>query len=1193
MSKPLQNIFDLELSPRLMIEASAGTGKTYTIVGIFVRLLIENKVPPEQILVVTFTRMATRELKDRVMLRLRESLAAIQSGEAGGDAFLGNLISWSLNFPEAESLLQNAIRNFDDAQIFTIHGFSQKVLVEEALLTGAPFEVEISQSDDLLQEAASDFWRTFVHRHSPNRTGRYYLNKVFEIAGSPAGLIKQLYPLLDKPYAGLETPEDIKPMDYLDEVLQMRGHLKELWMKEREEILDILRNCGIKRYGGYLDSRMNKLESFLNDETLAEDKPDCLNYFTSGYLYNADLKKDGKPVTEHSFFELCENYGKLLEEMHRVSSAFLVEAAEWIRKKRDERAADSGFYSYDDLLNTLCKALQVPESGKILAERLQGRYPFALVDEFQDTDPVQYEIFDRIYSEQKPGCSLMMIGDPKQAIYAFRGADVYAYLNARDSVHESGRYTLKRNFRSSENLINGVNALFSGSDSAFIETGINFLPSETGLPQTGSEYKVDGKEPVPVRFRVNPGITNGEQARDWAFGETAREVAELISKGNRGEAFINSRPLTGGDIAILISSHKDAADLKQRLHNLDVDAVTYSREMVFHTAEASRLEILMSAVLDPADPKALKNVLMSGFFGNDLNRLYTLRENEQQWQNFTEILADLNEQWQKSGFYPLFRKLMMEYGALRHFTEYQNSERIITNLQQLAELCAFAERDQHLDGPLLLNWFRRRMTQAGDEEEDTLRLESDQDLVKISTIHNSKGLEFPVVFCPSLWHAPEVKSSKKGTLDYHNEKRKLVLNLDQSDSENRREAYNQHLRECVAEEVRKTYVALTRAKYECRIYWTAVNATPYSGLGTILTGSQLVEEFISNKYNLTRHPDADDTTYIKTIHSLAESYPVSFTVAEGSGDDLVKLPPEKTGKNEWNVLEWKGKEHLLPQKKLNSFSSLMHHDPENVSEPDYDQWLEDYLRLTEDETRGTGRLNIFTFPRGAAAGTVIHKLFEHDSFDFRDCKKTENREFIAEVLKEHGVADKWIPIIHSMMTDVCQAEIGDINLSEVAPEDQLREMEFHLPVSESDLDNVLKIIRNGAGSDAKPNGLMNYLTGFIDLIVRQNGKYYILDYKSNHLGDSVDDYHQEALAEAVESAGYDLQYHFYTLALVKMLERKITGFRYDRDFGGAAYLFIRGMKKGSPNGVWFQKPREEVIRNLDAALERSNKKLSE
>ncbi|MEX1062318.1 MAG: UvrD-helicase domain-containing protein, partial [Balneolaceae bacterium] len=392
--------------------------------------------------------------------------------------------------------------------------------------------------------------------------------------------------------------------------------------------------------------------------------------------------------------------------------------------------------------------LQAPESGRVLAERLQARYPFALVDEFQDTDPVQYEIFNRIYSEQKSGCSLMMIGDPKQAIYAFRGADVYAYLSARDSVNESGHYTLKRNFRSSENLINGVNALFSNADSSFIEEGINFLPSETGLPGTGSEYRVDGKEPVPVRFRVHPGIENGDRAREWAFGEAAKEVAELISKGRRGEALIHGRPLTGGDIAILISSHKDAGNLKQRLHNLGVDAVTYSREIVFQTAEASKLEMLMSAVLDPADPKALKNVLMSGFFGNNLNRLYALQENEEQWQNFREILADLNEQWQKSGFYTVFRKLMMEYGALRYFTEYQDSERMITNLQQLAELCAFAERDQNLDGPLLLNWFRRRMTQAGDEEEDTLRLESDQDLVKISTIHNSKGLEFPVVFCP-------------------------------------------------------------------------------------------------------------------------------------------------------------------------------------------------------------------------------------------------------------------------------------------------------------------------------------------------------------------------------------------------------------------------------------------------------------
>src|SRR5690554_1079975 len=240
MSRTLQNIFDLDLSPRLMIEASAGTGKTYTIVGLYVRLLIEKKIPVDQILVVTFTRMATRELKDRVMLRLRESLTALQNGKANGDDFLQSLISWSRNFPDAENQLRKAIRNFDDTQVLTIHGFCQKVLKEEALLTGVPFELEVSQTDDLLQEAASDFWRSFIHRHSKDKTGRYYLNKVLDIANSPADLVNVLSPLLGKPYAEVESPGDTDVMEYLGEVLHMRSQLKQYWRNEREEILDIL-----------------------------------------------------------------------------------------------------------------------------------------------------------------------------------------------------------------------------------------------------------------------------------------------------------------------------------------------------------------------------------------------------------------------------------------------------------------------------------------------------------------------------------------------------------------------------------------------------------------------------------------------------------------------------------------------------------------------------------------------------------------------------------------------------------------------------------------------------------------------------------------------------------------------------------------------------------------------------------------
>lgn len=1190
--KSIESVYEISPSPRLLIEASAGTGKTYTIVGIFIRLLVEENLTVDKILVVTFTKKATAELRDRILKRLRESIACIESGDAGGDTFLTELLKNTENRTEAAAKLKQAIRDFDDSSVFTIHGFCQKVINEEALTAGVPFEADLAQRDELLEEATEDFWRNFIDQYSSTETGQFLLNKLFSLADNPASLKKLLAPLFSKSYGRLEADlhDDIER--YAEEIVRLQKELKSEWKNVKDEVFTIIEESGVK-YKNHYASRFRKFDQLSNDDSLDLDKPESLQYFTSDYLYDSDnIKNDGEPVQPHPIFDLCSKYQQFIADIDKIKTTLFWDTFHQISERRTELAAGSSIMTYDDLLLTVKEALENSSTGSELSERLHQKYPYALVDEFQDTDPVQYSIFDMIYPTDAEYGSLMMIGDPKQAIYAFRGADVYAYINARDSV-KGGNYTLKKNYRSRPKLIEAVNTAFGNNEDAFIEEKIRFNHSESGLPGLKDHYQSEGKAPVPFTFTVSDGVhSNKDEAKQLAFRSTVNQIGELLEKSQNGDVEIDGKKLEAGDIAVLINSHKDAEKIKRMLKQSGIDAVTYSREKVFETFEARRMELMMGAVLRPLNHTAFNNGLVSGFFGLDAEDLFNIKQDEDKKQVLYEELESLKETWAEKGFYPMFRKLLYTNGRMSALAKLENAERVITNLFQLADIASYAEREGGLSPESLYSWFRKEISDPAEDDERTLLLESDQNLVKISTIHNSKGLEFPVVFCPALWEGKRPKSSSLNYFEYHDEKTgELIINIDQHDTENRDLAQNRSRLESISEEIRKTYVALTRAKYECRVHWISHSDSNLCGLGALLLGKQ---ELLNNM-NLTVKEDDDltDSSFIEPIHELAKTSPESITVFDAdrwTGEiRCLNLKQDQIDKLE--IRKYSGRAHLPVKKSMESFTSLVHHH-EAAGEPDYDQYIDEYAESLQPVQTEEEEKTIFSFPRGAAAGTLMHKLFEHPDFDFTKAADADYSEIVLEILEQHGFEEKWSDVLQKMIRDVISANTGELSLAEVSAEDHIREMEFHLPVSNVRSDQLFEIIRSGTEKSSSESDLQNMLTGFIDLIVRQNGKYYILDYKSNHLGDSVADYSQENMEKAMINAGYDLQYHLYTAALVRYLEKRIPGFEYDRHFGGVYYLFLRGMQAGSGSGIYFKKPSERTIKTLTGYLDREREVMS-
>lgn len=1182
------SIFDIDWSSRVIIEASAGTGKTYTIVGLFVRLLVEKDLNIDQILVMTFTKKATSELRDRIFTRLRECLSLLDQNEVTEEPFLNEFLDRVDNRKETIQKLRYAIQNFDEAQVFTIHGFCQKVLSEHALLAGSSFDFNVTRHDDMLLEAAEDFWRNFMHQHQNTESGRYYISKLLDIAETPAKLIDNLSDLFEKPYAEIEGEIMGEPVRYLEDVIDKRREMATMWNNDREEITNELMNCELSYYTEKnVLSRVRAMDQFLGDFLYSKDDFDQLEYFVSDYVHDENNLKSGKTrLPSHPFFYLSQEYFDLISDIKQVVTTLIYKAYQRIKDRREELIKSSGSVTYNDLLITLEKALKDEDKGELLAKTLLEKYPFALVDEFQDTDPIQYSIFKTIYPPEEKGCGLMMIGDPKQAIYGFRGADIYTYFQAKKDGADRF-YTLHKNFRSRPSLIKAVNTFFEGDNQPFIENEIDFFPSESGKVDIEEEFKVEEKTPAALKILARSGVeTNKDSSRNFIADLTVKNVADLLEKAEEGRAVIGNRKVRAGDIAILVSSHKQAFTLKQKLKQVGVDAVTYSNKKVFETFEAKRLNLLMEAVLQPQDRTAQNNALLSGFFGIDLLDIHAQKEDQEQNNLMVEQLHNLRDTWQNQGFYPMFRKALFNGNGLTSLSELNNAERIITNLYQLADICSKVEQEEAHDPNALLSWYTKELADPDADDEKTLLLESDQNLVKISTIHNSKGLEFPIVFCPSFW---EGRSPKKRLLElYHSTNGgELTINIDQQDRPERTLAAQKSTIENIAEEVRKLYVAVTRAKYQSTILWDTHSTSNISGLGSSIHGKEIVKGFIENNSKAKEDGEVTDQTYINMFRNLSES-------SDGCIEFMMMDEPvQRSNKVKWNkekiaeaeIKTYRGRDELMVQNKLESFSSLVH-GKSDPAEPDYDQELKSFISAITTHEHSDQDPTIFNFPRGATPGTAIHKLFEHDDFDFNKVGSVPQKSIVEEVLDEFGIDLKWTSSVEQMMRNLTFSAIPNLKLDEVERKDQLREMEFTYPSQQSGKHRLFDIIREGKNVGEQSSIKRSFMTGFIDLIVRQNGVYFILDYKSNYLGDNIEDYTPEKLEDEMLFAGYDLQAHLYTVALVKYLRKLDPEFDYEKHFGGTVYLFVRGMEAGTQNGVWFQKPDFEVIQQLEKEMER-------
>lgn len=1168
-----------------LIEASAGTGKTFTISGLYLRLLLghgteqtrhHRPLAPHQILVVTFTEAATGELKDRIRAKIHDARMAFAKG-ASSDPVIGPLIEQTADHQQAQEILLNAEQQMDEATIFTIHGFCRRMLVQNAFESGSRFASEFLTNDgQIKQQVFADYWRT--HLNSPDKAFCQYVKNCLK---SPAEMVKKFGSYLSGGQIEFSRPSEASPVELFAKMASELTEFKSQWLASSGEFEALIGQSGINKRV-YNSKRLADWLNQVTDWAQASDTGlvlcDKLEKFAQSSLDSNTTK--GTPVTHSVFVAIDKLLGKFSVGDNLFTPHIIKHCKQLLIREKQKNA----WLSFDDLLTQLCSALKNDPSRQ-LAERIYQTFPVAMIDEFQDTDQIQYDIFSQIY-QGRQDAGLFMIGDPKQAIYSFRGADIYTYIQAREQVDDI--YTLPTNWRSAANMITAVNQIFMHNDDPFMQKeAIPFLPVGASPKGKDRYWSVDGERQAGVVywFKDSDKLLSKSEYIEFFTQSCVSQIQTLLMKGQQNQALLHdgdkSQAIKQGDIAVLVRDGNEAMAIQKELSKKGIKSVYLSnKENVFTTQMAAELVLLLKATLAPENGRYLRSVHATRLFDCSVADIDALNSDELLWDNAIAELKQYQTIWFERGIMPMLRALMAKRQLAERLLNAEQGERNVTDVMHLSELLQHAS--QTLDTPYaLLRWFEQSIAEVkqgkSSNDQQIQRLESEQDLVKIVTIHKSKGLEYHLVFLPFIF------AFKKASQPKYYDKRLKKTVFDDSDSV---AAYNQAEQERLAEDIRLLYVALTRSVYGCYIAGAKV-AIRNTGKDDLGLQSAMA-------YLLSGGGQAPSVAMREQVNATAGEFIFSQQPAPEPRDDRFVL--EEVAKKQLNAREFTA---LIDRKwKISSYSALSKlshssysNSASNVAHAfvteasmaqqlteletlglDLDALAEESVLSTQSglDTSATDELSVFSFPRGAKAGTFLHALFEF--IDFATSMTDEkNTQVIQSLMEKHQIDPKWLELLQAWLTQVLVTPLDGqaLKLCELPRRQRLTEMEFLLPLGLTSAEQLTALLRQFdpiAARSAALNfaELEGMLKGFIDLIFEYQGKYYLLDWKSNHLGDQRMDYHQEALNQAMSEHRYDLQYLIYSLALHRYLGSRVKNYQYERDFGGVYYLFLRGLSPQMP-----------------------------
>lgn len=1236
-----------------LIEASAGTGKTFTIALLYVRLVLGQGLAaegegrpllPREILVVTFTELAAGELRDRIRARLVEAAAYFLDDSLATEQMLVDLRK---DYPqerwkECAWRLQMASESIDEASISTIHSWCNRMLVEHAFDSRGLFDRTLeTDTRELLEEVAQDYWRKHFYPLNPKQAR--LVNGAFS---SPADLLYKLGDLLRPGYSGLSfygEPVVAKPLDKLfgqldaayQELNVAEQAMREDWRQNWDEISAHLLELrdGLKtvkkadRDPEAFDAILAEIHRWLEE---GGDFPSYLDSFASDrfeFLKSAKIQQ----ARDLSAFERTRHYNETRAGVDAQEAylppALLSHAASWVADEYRQRKSSLSWMTQDDLIVELERALDPAINGdhaRALASSIRKNFPVAMVDEFQDTDPLQYRIFDRVYEVKAnhPELGLFMIGDPKQSIYAFRGADINSYLAVRADT--AGRhYTLKTNFRSTAGVVEACNAFFLHAEAH--DTGAFQYCSAEGNPIPYVEVDANGRDDQlfldgkPAQsltlwhFDRDPdadedmqGISRQDYI-DRTVEQSASQIARWLRDAAQGKAGFGEKEikkaLLPADIAVIVRDRNEAGAVTRALQRRNIRSVYLSdRESLFASQEAKDCLHWLHACAEPSNESGVKTALGTASMQIPLHQLAAWLDDELAWEAIMFDFAGLHAIWRRQGVMVMLRRLLERFEVPQRLVQGRN-ERSLTNLLHLAEW--LQEVSGQFDGEqALIRHLAEQLGQGG--EEDLLRLESDAQRIRILTIHKSKGLEFPVVLLPCIGNWKPVDGYTK-QVTWRRDGRKYV---EVAGKEAFVQGWNAANRERIREDLRLLYVAMTRSSYAL-----------FLGTGPLLNRGKKIQLHDSALGHILNAGNPFKTaeevrTAIETLAKQCGTEAVLDPQAESINAPDPQLPALEPGRaapqlgnlfNWWvasySALKFAGQDSdratIEPESARQD--QLLEYRPESTAE-------EPVMAASASQSKSEGDCFLHDFPRGARWGTFLHGLLEWAAqakgasagtehlhgFAAAVADDAQRLSLVARRCRLRGIEDKTAKL-SDWLKDFLQFRWPTgFALHDIAPGSLAVEMEFLLEVHQARVEEIDHLIRRHMQvpdevAHARPATLNGMLKGFIDLVVEHQDRYFVIDWKSNYLGDSDADYSRERMQKAMYEHRYDVQYVLYTLALHRHLRRRLPEYDYDRHLGGVIYCFIRGSHNPHTHGLFDSKPPKALIEALNALCSKASK----
>lgn len=1083
-----------------LVEASAGTGKTYSIGIMVLRCLLEQGIPIGKILMVTFTKAAVAELEERVRKFVNDAHAyafGLEPFLAEGQDAISDVVQRSAkaDADKTKKALAKALSQLDELSVMTIHSFCEKNLKEFAFASGQMFQQDIiADESELIAKFAAEYWQNLL-------------------CGDDKDLI-------------IDNPD----VNYSDFKTAVGDFLKGIELVATEKKPDV--DAAMNHLQSILDNQIEELQTYKNgNNTFKKKEIDISNAselveFISNNIKNAYVQKI--PLL---YLDAVKN---VIGEAVKVPTYIYKKGLNVIAEKLQKHKVERALLSYDDLISKMYDAVHHRSMGPDFIQNVSNNYWAVFIDEFQDTDEQQYTIFHKIFA--KNARVTYYIGDPKQSIYSFRSADLDVYDDAKKSVHPDHQFTMGTNFRSEQIYVNSLNHLYHKVEAKdFNREGLRYKEMQASNTNEFFVHPADEK-----RLNYFEGDTK-KLPRHMAL-----KVKELL---NSTSYTINGRAIVASDIGVLVSRGQDANAIKAQLELEGIPSILRDGKSIFESDEALFIQRLLQAI-DAANVKNIGAALVGSFFGIKSEE-WKHRATESDVLFFKTLQLEFAE----LGIFPSINKILAHYSFYRHITKLGSGDRMQSNVQQITELLHAQQSQGASDIKDFIQYLQRErsgvFTTSGGEELREKRIESDENAVQISTIHKAKGLQYNIVLALTDFSAK--LSTRRNFFSYKIPKTKqklerwraksgAVILLPEVEKDVYDNAVEWHVAQKHEENLRMIYVMLSRAVYATYLFGKEKDKDKgsFSVFEEAIKSASSDEDICSN-FEIRK---------VETSKSeiLATEVQPEFGIRDTAGitafnSNYFRHSYSSLGSGAYHPVD-KGEE--VKTEKLSDYDRYIFHD----------------------------------FPRGAQAGTFLHEMFEITNFKDNNSWKSS----IDRICKKHGASFEKESVngkLHELIKHTVDADLGNgLTLNKVSDDCKINEMEFFLTTQDWDVlnDPMVKAFfgeRLSLNGNRIPDG---YLNGLIDLIFEHEGKYYILDWKSNDLGNSLSNYTHERLDDAMTNSNYHLQYLIYSVALYRYLKVVLgDSFNYDQHMGGVYYLFLRGMRSGENSGVFYTRLPQDVL----------------